>query len=134
MKKSSKKSTKKITKRSTKKYAGLDTNVNRKNLKEFIDFDYVKDLSEKEKDFLDRFSKEYYSADFRDGRNIFKTKKEQRAIGRENNRRNKDTYAFKRSVGMLKEIREDHSSASPENALNEALDLRLKKRNNLKNR
>lgn len=122
MKKKCEKSSTKRQKRQTKKYAGLSRDVNRKNLKEFIDFDYIDKLTDKEKDFLDRFCKEDYSADFSHDRTITKSKKKRREIYRNNNKRNQDTFSYFNSFGKLDELQENDIHNNPEDAIIRILD------------
>lgn len=126
MSKNQKKCTPKKTRRSLKKYAGLDKGVNRRNLQEYIDFDYLKQLSDEELSVLDRFCKEYYSADFRHPKTLINGKKARREIYKANNRRNFDTYSFAKLANFIKEIKPESSKANPEDALIEAIDIRMK--------
>lgn len=53
---------KKVTKRSKEKYPSLKRNYNSKVRQEYIDYDYIDDLDDESKKFLDDFNNEYYGA------------------------------------------------------------------------
>lgn len=53
---------KKKTKRSQVKYPSLEKHYNSRVRQEYLDYDYVNELSEEEKQFLEDFNKEYYNA------------------------------------------------------------------------
>jgi len=95
-----------------------------------IDFDYIEQLSTKDKEFLDKFSKEFYSADFRSDKPLHKGKKRRRAIYKTNNSRNQDTTAYLGNFGALESYNElnddDLKSRSPEDALNSMIDFKRK--------
>ena len=68
----------KKTKRSKTKYPGLVKSVNTKNRQHLIDEDYIKKLSEEQKDWLNRFNEEYNNANFNHpGDKLHKTKEEE---------------------------------------------------------
>lgn len=58
-------STVKKKKRDSEKYPALNPRLNSKTKQSYIDYDYVDKLSEKDKDWLNRFSGEYYSGNFK---------------------------------------------------------------------
>lgn len=125
------KKTKKKTKRSRSKYPGLDPKLNRINLRDAIDYDYIDKLSDKEKDFLNRFSVEYYSADFSGDRTLIKGKKARRKIYKANNDRNQDTTAYLgnfQKLGSYEDLHDDDlKSKSPEDSYIQKLDMTRKK-------
>lgn len=59
---------KKRTKRSQSKYPALDPRLNLKTRYDEIDYDYIDQLNEKEKAWLNNFSKEYTGASFDDSK------------------------------------------------------------------
>ena len=135
MKRHSSKGLKKKAKRGSVKYAGLDPRVNRRNIREFLDFDYLDKLTEEEKAFLDDFSKGHYSADFRETK-IFKDEAVRRKIYKTNNDRNADLVSFKKSMNDVVPIVELAIEATfdSQDALNYVLDLGLKDFKNRKNK
>ena len=48
-----------------KKYYGLSSAHTRKPAREYVDFDYIDQLSEEEKEWLNRFSREFYHNNLR---------------------------------------------------------------------
>jgi hypothetical protein len=104
-----------MSKRSKNKYPNLQKNLNLKRRQELIDFDYIDQLSDEEKEWLNKFMGEYMGASFprqvvtkKDG-TIYKRyssknlhKKEDRVeIYNQNNARNRDVYAKKTSTGGM---------------------------------
>lgn len=87
-----------------KKRYGLSKAHTKKKAREFVDQDYIDKLSEEEKDWLDKFNREYYQNSFskNDEENFHKKGEERRkAYGREN-ARNRDMWnKFDRSPGDL---------------------------------
>lgn len=124
------KKTKKKTRRQRSKYPGLDPKLNRINLRDAIDYDYVNALSEKDKDWLNRFSVEYYSADFSGDRTLIKGKKARRKIYKANNDRNQDTTAYLgnfKALGSYEDLHDDDlKSKSPEDSFIQAIDMKKK--------
>lgn len=63
------------TKRQKNNYPALFPNLNLKSRYENIDYDYINKLSDKEKDWLNRFTEEYTNANFNhEGKRIHKPK------------------------------------------------------------
>ena len=58
-------STDKKNKRASKKFPALDPRVNSRTKQQYIDYDYLDKLTQDEKEWLNRFSGEYYSGDFK---------------------------------------------------------------------
>lgn len=58
-------STVKRKKRDSKKYPALDPRVNSRTKQHLIDYDYLDKLTQSEMEWLNRFSGEYYSGDFK---------------------------------------------------------------------
>lgn len=94
---------KKRTRRSKVKYPALMPEYNLKRRQPLIDMDYIDQLSEEEKDWLNSFIEGYINADFSNikTRRIFKTKEQRRLIYRENNARNRCKIENVNINGML---------------------------------
>ena len=72
--------------------------------KEFVDMDYVKDLSDKDKAWLDKFSSEYYGGSLNTenpNKNIHKSRKRIKDCFDRNNRQNNDLYGVTNTNGLL---------------------------------
>lgn len=98
-----------------KKYTHADSLRPEKNTKvrrEFIDYDYTKELSEDELAFLAKFNNEYYGAAIsknpETGRvkagHLHRKKADVKDIYDDNNRRNNDVYGVTRSNHLLYDI------------------------------
>lgn len=100
---------KKETKRSKIKYPTLVSKYNSRARQEYLDYDYVKSLSEENKKFLDDFNKEYYGANVgsqkdngKDNR-FFKDKESVKEMQDNNNARNRCLFGQVRNkVGATK--------------------------------
>jgi hypothetical protein len=79
-----------MTKKKRKKHYGLCVHTTKKQAKEFVDFDYVSELTPEEADWLNQFAKEYYQADMR-GATIHPDSK-RKELYNDNNRRYRDAY------------------------------------------
>ena len=113
-------------KRSNVRYPGLEPALNRKNIRELLDFDYIKNLTKKEKDYLNQFCIEYYSADFRKTKKrIFKKKVERLKIGIQNNKRNQDAFSHLKSINMI-DYNIPDSEINPQNTIDDIVDLKIK--------
>jgi len=102
---------KKPTKRSKKKHPYLEPRLNSRVRQEFLDYDYIGDLSEEEKDFLNKFSGEFYGGTFsKDGSDITANDVEgYRASYNRNNARNRDLFGLIRNrVGATKLLNYDN--------------------------
>lgn len=100
---------KKKTKRSKQKFPTLIPKYNSRVRQEYLDYDYIDELSEEEKQYLDDFNKEWYCASVGkqadEGKNNRFTKGKAAVKERtdENNRRNNDLYGNVRNkVGATK--------------------------------
>lgn len=78
----------------TKKRWGLEKGATRKPARDFVDFDYVDKLSEEEKDWLNRFSAEYYqnSLSKKDRKALHRTSDLRKAVYSGENARNRDAW------------------------------------------
>lgn len=93
-------------------------------------------LSAEEKAFLDKFSKEYYTADFRHDKPLHGSK-QKTEIYQENNTRNFDTFAIKKGTNKVDELKDyNQVETNREDKLIALLDAKLLTENffNLKNR
>ncbi len=133
---------KKRNRRQKSKYPGLDPKVNRINLRDVIDFDYINSLTDAQKEWLSKFSVEYYSAGFdhtktsyKNKTPIHKGKKARRKIYKRNNDRNFDMtsylWNFRALASWEDEVKDNIKTKTnnPENALIEAIDMKKKKPN-----
>jgi len=76
-----------------KKRYGLSPWTTRRNAREFVDFNYLDKLSEEELDWLDKFSREYYQASFKNtDEDKHGTQEQRRDVYRNNNYRNNDIW------------------------------------------
>lgn len=77
-----------------KKYYGLSSAHTRKPARDFVDFDYIDQLSEAEKEWLNQFSREYYHNNLRanDPNALHNTKEARREVYAAENRRNRDVW------------------------------------------
>lgn len=85
------KSTKKRpTRRSKAKYAALQPELNLKTRYEEIDYDYVNQLSDKDKEWLNNFTEEYVNANMNHkGKKLHRSKKDKKLCYDRNNSRNR---------------------------------------------
>lgn len=109
---------KKRNKRSITKYPALDPTLNLRTRTELIDFDYIDKLSDKEKQWLNKFTEEYVVASFKKERhkNLHKNKKLKKSIYDANNARNRCIYTKNKAQGKLEYI-EDLKLAGEEQAI-----------------
>lgn len=91
--------------RETSKLAGLNKRYFSKVKQEFHDIDYTDQLNPKEKEFLSAFMEEKLGARFNhSGKKLHKSKSSKREIYKENNARQRDTYAQGRATGRIIDI------------------------------
>lgn len=96
---------KKKTKRSKEKHPYLEKRLNSRVRQEYIDYDYVDNLSEEEKEFLNKFTGEYYGGSFnKDGTDLTADNTEgYRESYNRNNARNRCLYGrIRNRVGVTK--------------------------------
>lgn len=99
-------------KRGQKKYPNLSKGVNLKSRQNLLDYDYISQLSEKEKKWLDKFSKEYINASL-DSKNLEKNLHNSQKLKKDcydrNNARNRDLYTkIEMGARFIGEQPEDH--------------------------
>ncbi len=93
---------KKITRRSQEKYPALIPHLNLKTRFELIDYDYVDELSEEEKEWLNKFTEEYVNANLDSKnlkKNLHKSKKLKKDCYDRNNSRNRDILTRAKAQG-----------------------------------
>lgn len=93
---------KKQTRRSKEKYPALKPHLNLKTRYDLIDFDYIDQLSEDEKEWLNKFSEEYINANIDNKnpkRNLHKSKKLKKDCYDRNNSRNRDILTRAKAQG-----------------------------------
>lgn len=99
---------KKKTKRSKVKYSALDPTVNLKTRYELIsDYDYVDKLSESDKAWLNKFTKEYVNADLdtkNKRKNLHKSKQLRKDCYDRNNARNRCVWTKCKASGRFVSI------------------------------
>ncbi len=82
-----------MKKKKPKPRYGLIPAANHKKVRDFIDFDYISKLSPEEADWLNKFSTEFYSANFNnDETDLHQTVIKRRKSYNANNARNRDVY------------------------------------------
>ena len=105
-------STLKVKKRDTEKYPALNKNLNLKTRQDEIEIDYLNKLSEKEKEWLNKFNEEYVNAslDRKDfNNNIHNTLELKQSCDKRNNERKECLYTREKASDNLKYI-DDQSS------------------------
>jgi hypothetical protein len=81
-----------VSKKSKLKFKRATLPVSVKNRNEYCDFDYVKKLNEEDRQFLKKFSREYYNSDFKHEQKLHNDTKLWYDL---NNARNRDLYCTK---------------------------------------
>lgn len=107
---------------------GIAKKAPRKNLIEYIDFDYLEKLNEKELEYLKKFVRENYLADFSEKRKLTKTKEGRRKSYKANNDRNNDLLNYLKTGYDLSPLSKRHSDilAKKTDSLDDILDLKVK--------
>ena len=96
------KKAKRKKKRETKKYPALEKNLYSKIKQEYFDIDYVDQLNEKEKAWLNTFMDEHLNARMNHkGQKLHESKEKQRDIFHRNNARNRDLLSLAKATGTL---------------------------------
>jgi hypothetical protein len=92
---------KKSSARSKVKNAALNPNYSPRIRREYLDFDYLDQLSDKDKEFLNKFVEEELNASFKKRGNLNKTKAERREVYSANNQRNRDAFGIGKATNRL---------------------------------
>lgn len=126
---------KKKNKRNNTKYPALNPSLNLKTRTDLLDYDYLDKLSEKDKEWLNRFTEEYTHARFdHKGKKIQKKKEQIKDSYDRNNARNRDILTRVRASGRLKDIEsikeKDMNIMSPEDELilRESINIKLRRK------
>lgn len=114
--------------RTRTKHPELNKNLHLKIRQELIDYDYLDKLNEEEKEWLNRFTKEYVSASFEktkkgnpSPKNLHKGSKLRKKVYNANNKRNIDAYAISRINNSLAELTEGHKALDTNTGLTASL-------------
>ena len=114
----------KKSKRSRSKHPALNPRFSPKVRKDYLDFDYLDQLSPEEKDWLNKFVDEELHASFKnDERDLNQSKEDKRRVYSNNNSRNRDLYGITKANRLLSGI-EDLSNPEWSNADEVKGDLR----------
>lgn len=95
---------KKRTKRSSVKYPALNPSLNLKTRTELIDYDYVDKLSDKDKEWLNKFTEEYINASLDTENlknNLHNNEKLKKDCYDRNNARNRDVLTTRKAAGDM---------------------------------
>jgi len=90
----------KKSRRARSKFPALRPELNLRSRYESIDYDYIDQLSEKDKEWLNTFTEEYTNANFNHGKStLHKTKKLKKDCYNRNNSRNRDILTRAKAAG-----------------------------------
>ncbi len=93
------------TRRSNVKYPALDPKYNLKTRQELIEVDYIDQLNDKEKEWLNSFNEEYVNANFNHkGKKLHKKAKQKKSCYSMNNARNRDILSREKASGAINYI------------------------------
>ncbi len=100
------------TKRSKQKYPALVKKFNSRVRQEYLDFDYLDQLTDEQKEWLNKFTEEELNASFKNDETDFnQDKEEKRKIYNKNNARNRCLYGqVKNKVGATKMLNYEDST------------------------
>jgi len=108
----------KQTRRNQRKYPNLEAEYNLKTRSDLIDYDYINQLSSKDKAWLDKFTKEYVNASL-DSRNpkknLHNTPELKKDCYDRNNSRNRDILTRAKASGSVIDYLELHKAELIEN-------------------
>ena len=108
---------KKTSRRSNVQYPAFDKLYNPKINREYMDIDYLNQLSKGEKDWLHKFEEEFNGAslDFKNlENNLHNTKDLKKACTDQKNSRNRCMYSIAKASGLVSDVNEnDHKPNNP---------------------
>lgn len=115
---------KRPNRRSKQKYPALNPRFNLKTRTDLIDYDYLDKLSDKEKEWLNKFSEEYINASF-DKKSLHKTKALRKDCYDRNNSRNRDILTRSKASGQSLYLEDLEDTEEPESGdeLNKLVDI-----------
>jgi hypothetical protein len=120
---------KRQTKREKTALRGLDRRLFSKIKQEYHDYDYVKKLSQEEREWLSNFTTEYLGANLKEGRetgDVLHTDPDHiKDIWSQNNARNRDIYSRSKAQGIMDSYdpAEDDHVDNPEDGIIAKIDL-----------
>jgi hypothetical protein len=149
LKERSKKKTKKAkTKYKNIKYPGLKLSVQSRLNREFVDYDYIDQLSPDEKAFLSKFTQEQYSGTFEKNEddtysydnfdpkiykgNLARNDKERRESYERNNKKLKDVHGQITAFSSFTEYDTLAEKVNPQEAIDNIIDISIKDPESLK--
>lgn len=133
MSREKRKTKKKTSERSKQKHPNLKKQYNTKMRQDLLDQDYIHKLSDEEKEWLDRFNKEYVNASFEktgdrhSKNNLHKGDKKRKEIYKENNKRRNCVYNIAKAtktLGSLDDMLNKSENENVEDALIEVIDAK----------
>ncbi len=114
---------KKKINRSERKYPNLDSKTNLRIRADLYDQTYASDLSEENKEYLNKFNSEFINADFRHEKPLHKSKKAKRERFTNNNKRNHCVLSKAKAQGLVTELPvTENPEYDGEDSINELLD------------
>ena len=113
-------------KKKKKKLWGLEVNTFPRYSKGYMDYDYVEQLSDEEKEWLATFNDEYYGNTFRkSGKKLHEEDQDtKRAIYRQTNERNRDMYHQRYRMYVDNNFFNESTTIGVEDSMVEFLDLK----------
>lgn len=108
----------KQTRRNQRKFPNLEAEYNLKTRSDLIDYDYIDKLDNKQKAWLDKFTKEYVNASLDSKtpkKNLHNTKELKKDCYDRNNSRNRDILTRAKASGSIIDYQELHKDELIEN-------------------
>lgn len=72
----------------------------KKNIQEYLDYDYLDKLPEEARDFMDKFNEEYYAGGPKRSKEKLHPEEYKKSLYDKNNSENRDLYGLSKSVGL----------------------------------